>query len=437
MTQRTKKLEVGRTKIATVRAKYKGVSGNFDVLYGNICIPYVDGKMMILPKEKYLDLLKSFLKNEGVEYIAPTLEEASTIADRVWARYEETSRRQKEEELLKAEAQNNIEEQQKDVSEDKEPEENNLPEPVHEEISEQKPVEDESISEEVADYAYQAEESKREEEINEVHESVFEYKHEETNFVDTMSTKIAEEVNSAQPEEDLQSKEEEEIVILDCEPETRFEKELPDEAEPEDQQQGSPQEKEGTSTVTGINETDLFDDQQEVATTDESLEEKEEPVEESSDEEDSPVNPMQPSMSEELINDLKRMIQEQNVLILNDQALMLRKIEANSDKLDELMQDDKSIELNFDLNGLEKEFKKMNRKISGMKWACLLSLVTSLLLGAIAGYFGLGYGDTITLRNGEDVELHAIVHGAEGDTYSLLGTLSVDESGEVIVEPAD
>ncbi|MBR5004000.1 MAG: hypothetical protein IKY14_00875, partial [Erysipelotrichaceae bacterium] len=160
MTQRTKKLEVGRTKIATVRAKYKGVSGNFDVLYGNICIPYVDGKMMILPKEKYLDLLKSFLKNEGVEYIAPTLEEASTIADRVWARYEETSRRQKEEELLKAEAQNNIEEQQKDVSEDKEHEENNLPEPVHEEISEQKPVEDESKSEEVADYAAEEEESK-------------------------------------------------------------------------------------------------------------------------------------------------------------------------------------------------------------------------------------------------------------------------------------
>ncbi|MBR5004386.1 MAG: hypothetical protein IKY14_02870, partial [Erysipelotrichaceae bacterium] len=163
--------------------------------------------------------------------------------------------------------------------------------------------------------------------------------------------------------------------------------------------------------------------------------EEEETVEESSNEEESPVNSMQPSMSEELYNDLKRMIQEQNVLILNDQALMLRKIEANSDKLDELMQDDKSIELNFDLNGLEKEFKKMNRKISGMKWACLLSLVTSLALGAIAGYFGLGYGDNITLRSGEDVELHAIVHGVEGDTYSLLGTLSVDESGEVIVDP--
>lgn len=433
MTQRTKKLEVGRTKIATVRAKYKGVSGNFDVLYGNICIPYVDGKMMILPKEKYLDLLKSFLKNEGVEYIAPTLEEASTIADRVWARYEETSRRQKEEELLKAEAQKNIEEQQKDVSEDKESEENNLSEPTQEES----PIEDESGSDEVTDHAYEKEESKSEEEINEVNESVYEYKHEETNFVDTMSTKIDEEVNSDETEEELQSKEEEEIVILDCEPETRFEKELPDEAEPEDQQQLSPQEKEGTSTVTGIKDKDLFDDQQEVPDADETLEEEQESVEESSDEEDSPVNPMQPSMSEELINDLKRMIQEQNVLILNDQALMLRKIEANSDKLDELMQDDKSIELNFDLNGLEKEFKKMNRKISGMKWVCLLSLVTSLALGAIAGYFGLGYGDNITLRSGEDVELHAIVHGAEGDTYSLLGTLSVNESGEVIVEPAD
>ena len=437
MTQRTKKLEVGRTKIATVRAKYKGVSGNFDVLYGNICIPYVDGKMMILPKEKYLDLLKSFLKNEGVEYIAPTLEEASTIADRVWARYEETSRRQKEEELLKAEAQKNIEEQQKDVSEDKESEENNLPEPTHEEISEEKPVEDESESDEVTDYAYEKEESKSEEEINEVHESVYEYKHEETNFVDTMSTKIDDEVDPEESVEEQPPKEEEEIVILDCEPETRFEKELPDEAEPEDQQQLSPQEKEGTSTVTGIKDKDLFDDQQEVPDADETLEEEQESVEESSDEEDSPVNPMQPSMSEELINDLKRMIQEQNVLILNDQALMLRKIEANSDKLDELMQDDKSIELNFDLNGLEKEFKKMNRKISGMKWVCLLSLVTSLALGAIAGYFGLGYGDNITLRSGEDVELHAIVHGAEGDTYSLLGTLSVDESGEVIVEPAD
>ena len=252
-----------------------------------------------------------------------------------------------------------------------------------------------------------------------------------------MSTKIDDEVDPEESVEEQPPKEEEEIVILDCEPETRFEKELPDEAEPEDQQQLSPQEKEGTSTVTGINEADFFDDQQEASEIAETLEEEQESVEESSDEEDSPVNPMQPSMSEELINDLKRMIQEQNVLILKDQALMLRKIEANSDKLDELMQDDKSIELNFDLNGLEKEFKKMNRKISGMKWACLLSLVTSLLLGAIAGYFGLGYGDTITLRSGEDVELHAIVHGAEGDTYSLLGTLSVDESGEAIVEPAD
>ena len=104
MAQRTKKLEIGQTKIATVRAKYKGIAGNFDVYYGNICVPYVNGKMMILPKEKYLNLLKSFLRNEGDEYIAPTIEEASNIADRVWAKYEENMRHKKEEERLKAEA---------------------------------------------------------------------------------------------------------------------------------------------------------------------------------------------------------------------------------------------------------------------------------------------------------------------------------------------
>ncbi|MBP3399822.1 MAG: hypothetical protein J6K75_08695, partial [Erysipelotrichaceae bacterium] len=133
----------------------------------------------------------------------------------------------------------------------------------------------------------------------------------------------------------------------------------------------------------------------------------------------------------------KRLIREQNKIVLDEQTRTIRKVDDNAGKLDKLLSENKSVDLNFDLDGLEKEFNKMNKKVTVLQVFCLLSLIVSLALGSVAAYFGLGYGDTLTLRNGEEVELHAIVHAEDGDRYSLLGTLSIDDNGEVIVEGAE
>ena len=223
--------------------------------------------------------------------------------------------------------------------------------------------------------------------------------------------------NLPQEQESNEKEAEKEMIILDCEPETRFESEQDDQKDvtaESQEEQGYEQ-----PVVSGTETPDLFEQQEK--TDEDSNQSKEKGT-------------IIPEMREERFNEIKQLIVEQAQLLVAEQQKVANKTEENADKLNQLLAEEKSIELNFDLEGLEKEFKKMNRKISSMRWLCLLSLATSLALGSIAAYFGLGYFDVLTLKEGEDVELHAIVHGEEGDRYSLLGTMSVGENGEVNIE---
>ncbi len=505
MAQRTKKLEIGQTKIATVRAKYKGIAGNFDVYYGNTCVPYVNGKMMILPKEKYLNLLKSFLRNEGDEYIAPTIEEASNIADRVWAKYEENMRHKKEEERMKAEAEKErlaklaeeSSEPQEDV-EESEPDSNEPKEQVSDSSSEKQGGEPEKSdvpskealgSEESAIHAYEEEESERKEENKEedasepepevVETSKQEEKPKPLEFVYirhsdatekavvTMTTSNTDEEKSNHQEENVEETKTEDVFMFDCETDTRFESSEDSEAkmlglEEADelfkdnssseskmsQYQAEAEVKEELFTENdkldsiSLNEVVLgrFENGKQVdSKPEETFQEEENTVSESklNEELHSSEEQKQVVMSDELADEIKRLIREQNKIVLDEQTRTIRKVDDNAGKLDKLLSENKSVDLNFDLDGLEKEFNKMNKKVSVMQVFCLLSLIVSLALGSVAAYFGLGYGDTLTLRNGEEVELHAIVHAEDGDRYSLLGTLSIDDNGEVIVEGAE
>lgn len=497
MAQRTKKLEIGQTKIATVRAKYKGIAGNFDVYYGNICVPYVNGKMMILPKEKYLNLLKSFLRNEGDEYIAPTIEEASNIADRVWAKYEENMRHKKEEERLKAEAekerlaklaeeasepQDDVEESEPDSNEPKEQASDNSLEEQGE-----RPEKSDVPSEESANHAYEGEECKRKEEKKEEDTSEpepevvetskqeeekpkpleFVYKRDSDvteKAVVTMTTSNTDEEKSNYQEKTVPETQTENVFMFDCETDTRFESSEDNEAKMLGLDEADELFKDNSSSESKMSQYQAEDEVKEELTTEndkldsislnevvlgsfengkqvdskpeEALQEEENTVSESklNEELHSSEEQKQVVMSDELADEIKRLIREQNKIVLDEQTRTIRKVDDNAGKLDKLLSENKSVDLNFDLDGLEKEFNKMNKKVSVMQVFCLLSLIVSLALGSVAAYFELGYGDTLTLRNGEEVELHAIVHGEGGDRYSLLGTLSIDDNGEVIVE---
>ena len=496
MAQRTKKLEIGQTKIATVRAKYKGIAGNFDVYYGNICVPYVNGKMMILPKEKYLNLLKSFLRNEGDEYIAPTIEEASNIADRVWAKYEENMRRKKEEERLKAEAEKERlaklaeESSERDSNEPKEQaSDNSLEEQGEEPEKSDVPSKEALDTEESANHAYEEEESERKEEKKEednyehepevVETSKQEEKSKPLEFVYkrhsdatekavvTMTTSNTDEEKSNHQEETVEETKTEAVFMFDCETDTRFESSEDSEAKMLGLEEADELFKDNSSSESRIDQHQAEEAEKEQLSTENdkldsiSLEEvvlgrfengkqvDSKPIEAFQEEENtvsesklneklhSSEEQKQVVMSDEFADEIKRLIREQNKIVLDEQTRTIRKVDDNAGKLDKLLSENKSVDLNFDLDGLEKEFNKMNKKVTVLQVFCLLSLIVSLALGSVAAYFGLGYGDTLILRNGEEVELHAIVHAEDGDRYSLLGTLSIDDNGEVIVEGAE
>lgn len=73
----SKKLEAGVTFIGMIKAKDKNnILLDFDLLYGNVLTPPINGKIGHLPINKYNQILRDFLdSDEGREYDIPTEEE--------------------------------------------------------------------------------------------------------------------------------------------------------------------------------------------------------------------------------------------------------------------------------------------------------------------------------------------------------------------------
>lgn len=83
--QRTKQLEILKTKVGSVTAKKAdGTLQAFDVLYGGGMLPWIDGKMKYVSLDKYKKILREFLTetDEGKEYIVPS--ESQIVADRTF-----------------------------------------------------------------------------------------------------------------------------------------------------------------------------------------------------------------------------------------------------------------------------------------------------------------------------------------------------------------
>ena len=73
----TKKLIPGETQIGTVISKdNNGMIRDFSIYYGNVASPIIDGNILHMKEERYLDMLKTFLESEtGREYEIPAEDE--------------------------------------------------------------------------------------------------------------------------------------------------------------------------------------------------------------------------------------------------------------------------------------------------------------------------------------------------------------------------
>lgn len=86
---RTKQLEPLKTVIANINSDFGGVNRKFTVYYGNACEPLINGEMLHLKEEDYIELLTRFLSNEDCEYQIPSKSDIQEISSSVAKKYKE------------------------------------------------------------------------------------------------------------------------------------------------------------------------------------------------------------------------------------------------------------------------------------------------------------------------------------------------------------
>ncbi|MBR0419571.1 MAG: hypothetical protein IJI66_10400 [Erysipelotrichaceae bacterium] len=101
----------GKTQIGTLRGNWNGQHRTMSIMYGNVASPVIDGQVLRLPEDKYMEMLEKFLESEeGLKYRVPTVAETAKAiddmltlqeeVDRKRAQQEEAERKRKEQEEL-------------------------------------------------------------------------------------------------------------------------------------------------------------------------------------------------------------------------------------------------------------------------------------------------------------------------------------------------
>ncbi|MBR3252111.1 MAG: hypothetical protein IKF80_10420 [Erysipelotrichaceae bacterium] len=89
----------GKTQIGTLRGNWNGTHRTMSIMYGNVASPVIDGQVLRLPEDKYMEMLESFLESEeGLKYRVPTRAESSKAIDDMLTLQEEVDRKRAEKE---------------------------------------------------------------------------------------------------------------------------------------------------------------------------------------------------------------------------------------------------------------------------------------------------------------------------------------------------
>lgn len=86
---RNRQLEPLKTVIATITSDFGGIERKFKVYYGNACEPLVNGEMLHLGEEDYIELLTKFLSDEECEYNVPSTSEVQKVSSEIANKYKE------------------------------------------------------------------------------------------------------------------------------------------------------------------------------------------------------------------------------------------------------------------------------------------------------------------------------------------------------------
>lgn len=425
--ERTKKLELLQTQIGSITArKPDGTFVPFIVLYGGGMLPWINGKMKHLNEKKYREILRNFLEGkngkEGLEYIVPTetqiAQDLATVLNNdrngmyVLIDPNEEKRKQEESESTKEEV------------EDNKP----LEEPISENLateetknSKEEPASQEELpaKEDVADSNSPTLET--DEKVENSYESTMEDTQETENPLDnegivdehkeTLQEETKEPISEAaisQDEDKLEAKEE--VAEISN--------------EPKEESVLSINESQINNVVNQlIGGENISDNTGEFDFGDASLMNDEEINKQVSDID----NAFQGLKKQEEIAN-KKAQEEQEVLTKPtemEQVAEETKEEVSTAPVEPIAEFKPE-----NVGDNSKPIKALESQIKTMKLVTIICLLITIITAVLVPLCSvINLKDELNLSNNDEVELHAVIHGEDGenDNYVLIGTFTVED----------
>lgn len=476
--ERTKKLELLKTVIGTVTARREdGTLQVFQVLYGGGMLPWVDGKMKYVKLSKYKEILRTFLTEteEGQEYIAPT--DMQVVADRAFVinndkkgLYSISTPEQKKSEEEKPE-------EQTDEAPSEETKKEDVKEPQQDENSqtqEEQPTSNEDLNKEEPEKDVEetpVEEPKQEEAPK---EEVEEPLNDETP-IDLPNPDVFNSLQEAaeEPREETSDRLEETFKESENLTNEIIEKLKQEKEELENKLAEAQSELElVTGTLNSskedldkalenkeLNSKELNDTKSELGNVKKQLEEAKKEIEDSKNllaDKDKELSETKTALDEHKtkldastleIDNAKKEIE--SLKLQGSDKRSQEEIERTNKLVSAIKnQNTAIIELRDKMLALEKSTKEVanrklvatseidpkqlapiNKKVEKTKMFVLISIIVSLIACALIPLCSImNLRDTLNLNNHDEVELHAVINGDNGETdYVLIGTFSVED----------
>lgn len=487
MIERTKQLIPLETLIGTINGKYKDKVYTFQIFYGNACLPFVDGKMLHLNEKAYYKKLEEFfLSKEGQEYIIPPKSEILAVCAQVIENDKLGMYKEARKEEPKAEA----EERSMDTdtsdqtgSSVENPAETELKNDI-ENIDTEKSTESEAKrdndgtekEEQVIDEKQQ-EETLDSETQNASNEDVVNEENSTANIPDETEEAEKEKTTLKEDVEETSTLVTDEKVSVETDVEVTVKEEIAEEPVKEDDEgsinsDADKKEEDPNENLTS-NEKEIS-----VTSEDDSVEAEKEKIEENTEKYDPYKNSIDAifnnaslnengnentvqSVDEKTSTDVDKNVDENlNINIENkDINLLLKAIKEISEenkktskRIDAMIASEeeriyipveeditKEQMRNETLELVKEELIKNNTKLEKnnklIKNLLCISVIFNLIIMILVpvSHIVFGANSPLSLNNGDNVEVHAIVHDSNGgeDQYSLLGTFNI-ENGQVV-----
>lgn len=409
--EKTKELELLKTRIGSIIGKYNGEVRTFDIYYGNGCLPFINGKMMHLSQDEYQKKLKAFFESpEGQEYIVPPTSQILSDMQLVYDNDKLGLYTESKPEDSVPEEENKTEPEESKSEENKEPEPQPLP--AKEESKGKQPVLEGKSKGEAEP---KQEKSAEDELLEDLYDSDDDFESEKPKMQKAEAAPLsqkAQEVAKPKAEESPKPKAEEKTLTLEdiIEQDTRSKQQNQTATvQTQPQTQVIPPQTQPVMPNPTIN-ADLL--KAETARLEAELAE---------------VKQMNNVLSIQL-DSYKQAIEKQVALSATQSVPFQQSLSVNDSKPVE------SKDVNKEIIKLNESLEKSNKKFkSFITIGIILNLITLLAI-PLSVYLFTESNTPLNLSNGDNVEVRAIITNEGEETrYSILGTFHV-ENGEIVEE---